>query len=200
MNPTAQAWWIGGVTCAGKSTVAKTLAQRSGRQVYSTDEHFDHHAEIATKQRHPTTHSYQHDDEWMRWVRALPNEERLEVWLEFFRERFSLILEDLKKMRPAPVIVEGVGLLPEMVLPLVKRSEAAWLIPTRPFFERHYAKRDWVSGEPDDEVWGYYSLNINHVRDGVRKANGLVLEVDGQTGPVHLADALAKHFRSVAFQ
>ena len=56
-------WWIGGVTCSDKSTVARLIAERTERQVYSTDDHFGQHAKNAVKQHHPTMYSYQHDDE-----------------------------------------------------------------------------------------------------------------------------------------
>ena len=162
-------WWIGGVTCSGKATVAELIAARVGRQVYSTDDHSDRHAVSATKECHPTVYSYQNDEEWLDWVRKLPADRALEVWLRFYREEFSMILEDLSAIRGPCVIAEGVDLLPELVLPEAHARRTVWLVPARPFFDAHYPGRSWVSEKPTEDTWRYYDLMIQHVEDEARR-------------------------------
>jgi len=188
-------WWIGGVTCSGKSTVAKLVAGRAGRKVYSTDDHFDRHARNATKERHPTMHSYQ-NDEWLDWVRGLLPDERAEVWLRFYRERFSMILDDLATIRGPSVVAEGVDLLPELVPLGIPARNVVWLVPSRPFFEDHYSERDWVSEGPDENTWRYYARMIKHVEDGVRQRDAAVMQVDGRTSPEEIAEVLTARFES----
>ena len=191
-------WWIGGVTCSGKSTVAKLIAEGTDRQVYSTDDHFAKHAKSATKEHHPTMYSYQHDDEWLKWVRELAPERSSAVWLQFYHERCSMIVDDLAKVQDPPLVAEGVDLLPELVVPHATEGKAAWLVPTRSFFEAHYAEREWVSEEPDERTWQYYSRMIRHVDDGVRRHGGTVLQVDGDVSPQEIAGSLMAKFQDSA--
>jgi hypothetical protein len=105
-----------------------------------------------------------HDKPWARSTRGLPFVERAAVWLQFYCERFTLICEDLLQMANTKIIADGVDLLPEMVKSITPNHYAAWLVPTREFFDQHYFTREWVLEDEDqsDHIWSYYQVLINH--------------------------------------
>ncbi len=45
--------WLGGSTCAGKTSVAKRLAASHGLRVYHCDDAFEDHRKRADPDRHP---------------------------------------------------------------------------------------------------------------------------------------------------
>jgi 2-phosphoglycerate kinase len=138
--------WIGGSTDAGKTSVARALAEKYGLQAY----HYDlydrtmppgHWARIDPK-RHPHMHASPVDDrDWM-WVDTTP-EELVERWQQTNPERFQLVLEDLLALPTTPPIVaEGYGFAPDLVQPLLSSPyQAIWLISTEAFKRATYERR-----------------------------------------------------------
>jgi hypothetical protein len=100
----ADVLWIGGATGAGKTTISPALAFRHDLQLCNVD--------------HRT---YTH----LRRVRVppavagdLPPAILVEHVLDFARDRFELVLEDLAALPPSPgAIAEGPFLLPSLVPP-----------------------------------------------------------------------------------
>jgi adenylate kinase family enzyme len=191
-------WWIGGVTCSGKTTIAGLIARQFNARVYSTDDTFDQHARNASCHAHPTMHSYQNDEDWGKWVRGLSPVEASRVWLQFYRERISMILDDLSESPGGSTVVEGVDLLPELVLPRVSLDLTVWLVPTRRFFFDHYAEREWVQEEPDEATWEYYKLMIQHVKVEAEARGGRVVEIDGSSTSQEVASDLLGFFTTSA--
>ena len=152
-------YWIGGVTCSGKSTLARLLARRHGWAHYETDAHFDRHAREADARKQPTMHAFQHDAEWNKRACALRGAEKARVWLQFYRERFAAVVSDLETW-DGPVIAEGVDLLPEAVDGLGQGGRGVWLVPTRDFYER----REGPAGD-----WDYYRYMIEQVQEEARR-------------------------------
>ena len=96
-------------------------------------------------------------------------------------------------MANTKIIADGVDLLPEMVKSITPNHYAAWLVPTREFFDQHYFTREWVLEDEDqsDHIWSYYQVLINHhTNASVSK----LIEVSGKRSPRDMADELAKHF------
>jgi hypothetical protein len=181
-----EVYWIGGVTCSGKSTLARILAARYKLLHYEADEHFERHARHASKQTQPTMYAFQHDREWDRWARTLRGAARAELWLCFYRERFASIIADLEAVQK-PVVAEGVDLLPETVDGVGQGARGAWLVPTRAFYER---RERAIS----DEGWGYYQFMCEHVRRQVQERGLSLFEIDGSVDSETLADALTQPF------
>ncbi|MFE6525501.1 hypothetical protein [Streptomyces sp. NPDC057794] len=129
-------YWIGGGSGAGKSTVARRLADRHGWRLYSTDDAMADHARRSTAEEAPLLHAFLAMDMDERWVRRSP-EVMLETFHWFRGEGFGLIVEDLLRMPREPcVLVEGFRLLPHLVEPLLPGpGHAVWLLPT-PRFRR----------------------------------------------------------------
>ena len=127
-------YWIGGGSGAGKSTIARRLADQYGWCLYATDEVMSEHARRTTPDEAPFLHQFMAMDMDERWVNRSP-ETMLETFHWFRGEGFGLIVEDLLRLPPEPcVIVEGFRLLPHLVKPLLAvSSQAVWLLPTPEF-------------------------------------------------------------------
>ena len=127
-------YWIGGASCAGKSTVARRIAAEHGLQLYATDDVMADHARRSTPVDCPLLHEFMAMDMDERWVNRSPKD-MLETFHWFRGEGFSMIVEDLLSLsRERGVIVEGFRLLPHLVKPLLAvHSHAVWLLPTPEF-------------------------------------------------------------------
>jgi hypothetical protein len=127
-------YWIGGGSGAGKSTVARRLADRYGWRRYATDDVMGDHAGRTTPEEAPFLHAFIAMDMDERWVNRSP-ETMLETFHWFRGEGFGLIIEDLLRLPPdRPVVVEGFRLLPHLVKPILAApGHAVWLLPTPEF-------------------------------------------------------------------
>ena len=147
-------YWLGGGSGAGKSTVARRLADEHGLRLYDTDAAMADHAARSTPEDSPALHEFLAMDMAERWGERSP-----EVMLETFHwyrgEGFGLIVEDLlASPAGSTVVVEGFRLLPELVQPLLTRPEhAVWLLPTPAFRRAAFERRGslWhIAGRTSD--------------------------------------------------
>ena len=129
-------YWIGGGSCAGKSTIARRLAAEHNLQLYATDDVMADHARRGTPADCPLLQKFIAMDMDQRWVSRAPAE-MLETFHWFRGEGFSMIIEDILRLPREPaMIVEGFRLLPHLVKPLLAvRNHAVWLLPTPEFRE-----------------------------------------------------------------
>ena len=134
--------WIGGGSGAGKSTVARRLADARGAVVYDTDAVMPNHADRCPRDQCPKLASFIAMTLDERWVTRAPRE-MLETFHWFAGEGFDLIVEDLIALpRDHPVIAEGFRLRPRLVAPLLTdRRNAVWLLPTPAFRRRAFDTR-----------------------------------------------------------
>ncbi len=183
--------WLGGSTCCGKTTLARILAGRLGRQLYSCDDHFDRHVREAGNATQPSLYQFEHDAGWNASVRALWGAEKATLWLSFYRERFASVISDLRTLEPTPVIAEGVDLLPELI-GRVRGTLAAFLVPTRAFFEKHVVSRPWITSPVGDESWAYHRAVLDHIRHEATARAFPLLVVDGTRSPQSIADELVE--------
>jgi hypothetical protein len=135
-------YWIGGGSGAGKSTIARRLADRQGWRLYSTDDVMGDHARRTTPEEAPFLHEFMAMDMDERWVDRSP-ETMLSTFHWFRGEGFGLIVEDLLRMpRETCVVVEGFRLLPHLVRPLLTEpGHAVWLLPTPRFRQAAFTGR-----------------------------------------------------------
>jgi hypothetical protein len=147
-------YWIGGGSGAGKSTIARRVADRHGLRVYATDDAMPDHDGRVTQQEAPLLSRFRAMDMDERWVNR-PPEVMLESFHWFQGELFGLIVEDLLRLPAEPgVIAEGFRLLPRLVKPLLAASgHAVWLLPTPGFRRVAFASRGslWkIAGKTSD--------------------------------------------------
>ncbi|GAA4145763.1 hypothetical protein [Actinomadura keratinilytica] len=148
-------YWIGGGSGAGKSTVARRLADRHGWRLYGTDEAMRDHAARTTPANAPSLHEFLAMDMDERWVNRSP-EVMLDTFHWFRGEGFHLIVEDLLALPREPCVVEGFRLLPHLVRPLLADPDkAVWLLPTPEFRRAAFRSRAapgegfvWKTGDP----------------------------------------------------
>jgi cytidylate kinase len=143
------AYWIGGGSGAGKSTIARRIAAERGLQLYATDDVMPDHARRSTPESCPFLHEFMAMDMDERWVNRSPKA-MLETFHWFRGEGFRMIIEDMLRLSKEPgVIVDGFRLLPHLVKPLLAvRRQAVWLLPTPEFRQAVFDSR----GGPQ---WGF---------------------------------------------
>ncbi|MFI8219518.1 AAA family ATPase [Streptomyces sp. NPDC085932] len=182
--------WIGGGSGAGKSTVARRLAERHGLRLYSTDDAMADHARRTTAEEAPLLHAFLAMDMDERWVHRSP-EEMLETFHWFRGEGFGLIVEDLRRMPAEPcVLVEGFRLLPHLVKPLLPEpGHAVWLLPTAAFRRAafrsraatvgSFTERTGDPGRAERNLAARDDLFTRHLRDETARLGLPSLVVDG---------------------
>ncbi|MFC9929054.1 AAA family ATPase [Streptomyces sp. NPDC127190] len=199
-------FWIGGGSGAGKSTIARRLADRHGWRLYSTDDAMRDHAERTTAEDAPLLHAFIAMDMDERWVNRTPD-----VMLETFHwyrgEGFGLIVEDLLRLPPEPcVVVEGFRLLPHLVQPLLAAPErAVWLLPTPAFRQAAFRSRSapgegFLSKTSDPAKAGRNLAERDRMFTGrleeeIRRLRLRAIHVDTTMTEAELTDQVSRAFR-----
>jgi len=188
--------WLGGSTCAGKTTVARLLAAEHGLRLYSCDDAFEEHRRRARPERHPGFCRIM--DLSGPELCALPVDQQVDGLLGFYQDQMEMIVEDLLQLPGSgPILAEGSGLLPELVAPLLNDpGNALWMIATPEFRRRRYPERgSWVREAPDDvfERWMERDDILAARRSERAAALGLaVLTVDGSLSIAETTGAVAR--------
>jgi len=151
-------YWIGGGSGAGKSAVARRIADRHGWRLYSTDDVMADHARRSTREDSPLLYRFIGMDMDARWV-TRPPAVMLETFHWFQGEGFDMIVDDLLRLPREPhVVVEGFRLLPRLVEPLLAvRAHAVWLLPTPAF-------RQSVVESRGGSAWGFVAKTTDPQR------------------------------------
>lgn len=194
--------WIGGGTGAGKTTIAKAIAQRHGLERYDYDwQDGRGHSARTRAERHPFRTAFLGLSMDERWVLQTP-EAMAESTLGQFAERFEMVLEDITAINGPGLVAEGFGLLPELVAPyLTARRRAIFLLPTPATRERNYALRGWVGidGTSDHARASKNKLDrdallTEHVRRTALSHDLTTIELDGSQPLDALIAMVERHF------
>jgi len=140
-------YWIGGSPAAGKSTLARRLADRHGLHLYVTDDVMHEHG---SRCRAPHLDRFKAMTMDERWVTRSPRT-MLETFPWFRGEAFHLIVDDLLCLPAGTrVVAEGFRLLPHLVAPLLADPrQAVWLLPTPEFRQAAHETRGSTWTIPD---------------------------------------------------
>ena len=134
-------YWLGGSTCAGKTTISNALSVKYGFTVYHCDEYLVKHIEKSNTQEHPNLNKIAKTS-WND-ILSMNIEEYLNWTTGSFREEFDMILEDLYQLPDdKPVLVEGINLLPNIIKEeIVNINHAVWLVADESFYIKHQMNR-----------------------------------------------------------
>ena len=196
--------WIGGATDAGKTTLARALAARFGCELYEYDRtDVAHHEALAAQ--HQDIRAFLLASADARWVTPTP-EQLFRRSMRAFRLRWPLLLRELAELPSspgAPVIVEGFGLLPDLVRPLLDDvRQGLWLVPTEAFRRGSWLRRGKPSfraqvSDPDRAAANLWDRDLLLADEIERQARALQLKLvvnDGSLTPEQLVDAAADWF------
>ena len=196
-------FWIGGSPCAGKSTIARSLAANHGFQSYSCDDAWDRHVARATPQHTPVLSrltTLDCDGLWMR-----PVSQQVEEELAVYREEFAFILDDLRAMpTDRPILAEGCALLPDLLAAQgIPTNRSLWIVPTPDFQVKHYAQRNWIDGivatctSPERAWQNWMNRDIGFAQAVAAEARDLdrpVITIDGTRPVASILDQVTTHF------
>jgi 2-phosphoglycerate kinase len=202
-------YWIGGGSGAGKSTIAKRLADQYGLQLYSTDETIREHGRGTPSDERPFATAFDKMDMDERWVSRTP-EAMLDTFHFFRGECFDRIVEDLLTY-PADrrIVVEGFRVLPDLVKPLLHAIDhGVWLLPTPEFRLAAFQRRNglWdIAGKTSNperalqNLLARDALFTDRLREETKRAGLPVIEVGTAISEDALFDQVAGQFsRSLA--
>jgi hypothetical protein len=191
--------WIGGGSGAGKSTVARRLAEKHGLRLYHCDDMQSAHTARSNAVDHPMLHAFIAMTMDERWVKRTP-EEMFRTFHGFWGEGFGLILEDLLDLpTDVPVLVEGYQLLPRLIAPLLSRADqAVWLIPTPSFRRTAFCQRGSLcsiaerTSDPEMALANLLVRDALYTQEVERQAAALQLTTIQVNGSASI-DELATH-------
>lgn len=197
------AYVLGGSPCCGKSTITARLAERLDLQYYKVDDYEFTHLDRCDPEQQPLMHRYAQmswDEIWMCPVPVQVEEE-----FEYYRERFPLILEDLRDYDLSkPILLEGTAYLPGLMRRCgVEQSRAVYMVPTREFQLEHYRKRTWIKGilahcrDPEQAFANWMERDHLFGQEILRRArrfNYRTILVDGEAGVEDNLGMVGRHF------
>jgi hypothetical protein len=201
----ARTLWIGGGQWAGKSTVARLLAQRHGLTAY----HYDYHDARGHQDRRiarrvalgaPTADPDPDDV----WVDATPDE-MAAATLAGFADRFEWTLDDLRALVSGrPILAEGWGLRPQLVAPVLDSPRRMVVMVPTPEFRDQQVRELPRAGAIGARVSDPARAQRNRLArdriladEAVDAANALgirVIVVDGSRDAEAIADEVTAHF------
>lgn len=193
-------YWLGGASGAGKSVIARRLADQHGLRLYATDDVMSDHANRSTTDESPYLAKFKAMDMDERWVQRSPTT-MFDTFHWFRGEGFGLIIEDLLALPDTPVIAEGFRLLPHLVEPLLAApNRAVWLLPTPEFRRAAFESRGalWaIAGKTSDPDAALHNLLerdrmfTERLRDETGGLGLPTIEVDVTMTEDDLADQVA---------
>ena len=196
--------WIGGSTDAGKTSLARVLATRFGCELYEYDRaDATHHEALAAQ--HQDVRAFMLASPDARWVTPTPEQLHRRA-MRSFRLRWPLLLAELAELPQGPrrpVVIEGFGLLPDLVRPLMDNPrQGLWLLPTEAFRRDSWLRRRKPGfrhevSDPDRAADNLWTRDLELADTIERQARRLELKLlvnDGSLTADQLADVAAEWF------
>lgn len=195
-------FWIGGSPCAGKSSIAKLLAERHNLFVHHCDDVSDARTEKMKSKALPVVSMLSELGKCARLAQSPQWQADTEI--SFYKEQFDSVLEELTDLSDAGgIVAEGADLMPELLDQIhVPFKRAIWIIPTPEFQLEFYRARAWAHEYVKDcqsptvafDNWMQRDiLFAQYIQKTATKMNGRVLVVDGKNTIVQNADLVERH-------
>jgi hypothetical protein len=130
-------------------------------------------------------------------------EDLVDRWHKTNPERFQLVLEDLLALPPSPPIVaEGYGFTPDLVLPLLTSArQAVWLVSSEDFKRATYERRGkgafTDTRDPSRARRNHLGRDLllaEHIRGRAKEVELTVMEVDGTRSLEEVISVVEAHF------
>lgn len=198
-------YWLGGSTCAGKTTVSNVLSEKYNLKVYHCDEYLGKHIEKSNAQDHPNlcrAKNINWDD-----ILNMPVTEYLNWIIGLFKEEYDMILQDLNELYDdQPILVEGTGLLPEIIDSDIEFNNAIWLVARKDFYEKHqcnrkeFFERIMLCANPELALENYMSFDLamgRHILNSAKNLGLKVIEVENENDYIKYIDDISTHFRLI---
>ncbi|AEY65552.1 hypothetical protein [Clostridium sp. BNL1100] len=205
-NNTSIIYWLGGSTCAGKTTISNILSEKYGFIVYHCDEYLAKHIEKSNAQEHPNLNRVIK----ISWndILSMKAEEYLKWTIGLFKEEFKMILEDLNKFSDGkPILVEGVGLLPELINNEISDIDhAIWIVADELFYKRHQMERKELyerireCSKPEQALENYINYDLAMGRYIINDAKRLglsVIEIGNDCEIIKNVETISSYFKLV---
>lgn len=203
-GPFVNILWIGGSTDAGKTTLARALAARFACELYEYDRSDAAHHEALAAQ-HQDIRAFVLAGADARWV--TPTADALfRRSMRSFRLRWPLLLRELGELAArsgAPLIIEGFGLLPDLVRPLMDDPrQGLWITATEDFRRGSWQRRGKPSfraqvSDPERAAANLWERDLLLAGEIERQARALQLKLivnDGYLFADELVDVAADWF------
>ena len=194
-------YWIGGSTCAGKTTISNILAVKYGFTVYHCDEYLGKHMEKSNAQEHPNlSRKVSFND-----ILSMKVEEYLNWSMDVFNEEFEMILEDLDKLSDGkPILVEGVNLLPKLIKDeITDINHAVWLVANEVFYKKHQMQRNEMfervkeCSNPEQALHNYINDDLafgKHILKDTKRLGLKVMEVENESDIMKYVEVVSSYF------
>lgn len=205
-NNTPIIYWLGGSTCAGKTTISNILSEKYGFIVYHCDEYLAKHIEKSNAQEHPNLNRVTK----ISWndILSMKVDEYLKWTIGLYNEEFKMILEDLYKLSEGkPILVEGVGLFPELINNVISDIDhAILLVADDVFYRKHQMDRKELferireCTNPEQALENYINYDLAMGRYIINDAKRLglsVIEVGNDSDIIKNVEAISSHFKLV---
>lgn len=137
--------WIGGSPCSGKSSVTELITQRHDLTYYKCDDYLDYYMSVGAERGIPILQKFRNMNADQTWLERSV-EEQVEDEIEFCREVFPIVKEELnKKYTNETIVAEGALIMPETIIKEgIDRQKYVCIVPTAEFQLTRYREREWV--------------------------------------------------------
>ncbi|BCN30845.1 hypothetical protein [Anaeromicropila herbilytica] len=201
MKKTSLIYWIGGSTCAGKTSISNILAAKYGFTVYHCDDYLGKHIDQSDAQKHPNLNKKVSFND----ILSMKVKEYLKWNVDVFCEEFEMILEDLDKLDDGkPILVEGINLLPKLIRDQITDDDhAVWLVANEMFYKKHQMNRNEMferikeCSNPEQALHNYMSDDLafgKYILNDVKRLDMKVMEVGDESDITKYVDVISSYF------
>lgn len=196
-------YWLGGSTCAGKSTIANILSETFGFTVYHCDEYLGKHIEKSNAEEYPNLYKATE----LSWndILSMNVDEYLSWTIELFTEEYKMILADIESQTNGkPILVEGVNLLPKLMKDvIIESNNAIWLVADETFYKNHQIKRkelfDRINecSNPEKALHNYMNFDLSfgkYIKDEAQRLDMKVMVIENDRDILENVKVIASHF------